>query len=191
LAGKLPLFFNQEKVYLADYSGGTDPTLDISNYINSGSLLVNYAGHGNPTLWAGSGVYTVSDVNALNNTEKLAVVTVANCLSGFFVGKDNASMAEAFLGLPDNKGAVAVWAPTGLGYAYGHKALLEEFYHAIFADNVSELGAAATIAKSNLYAKNPGLSELVETYVFFGDPATRIHVVSHNEVYMPAIPNGE
>lgn len=191
LAGKLPLFYNREKVYLADYFTGEDPTVDITNYINNGSALVNYAGHGNPTLWAGSGVYTVSDVNALTNTNKLAVVTVANCLSGFFVGKDSASMAEAFLGLPGNKGAVAVWAPTGLGYAYGHKALLEEFYNAIFVDDVYELGVAATIAKTNLYNNNPGLSELVETYVFFGDPATRIHVVPHNDVFMPSISNGE
>jgi hypothetical protein len=99
-------------------------------------------------------------------------------------------MAEAFLGLGGNKGAVAVWAPTGLGYAFGHKALLEEFYNAVFKEGVTELGLAATIAKSRLVDKNPGLGELAETYVFFGDPATRIHVVPHTESYLPIINNG-
>lgn len=188
LIGKMPLFYMPHRIYLRGYT--QDPTPEITNYINNGSLLVNYAGHGNPTIWAGSSVFTVNDVNALNNTNKLTVVTVANCLSGFFVGKDNTSMAEALLGLPGNKGAVAVWAPTGLGYAFGHKALLEEFYNAIFKENILELGRAATIAKVNLYAKNSNLAELVETYVFFGDPATKIYVVPHEEIYLPIINNG-
>jgi hypothetical protein len=61
MAGILPLFFNRERVYLADYTSDQDPTIDITNYINNGALLVNYAGHGNPTIWAGSAFYTVSE----------------------------------------------------------------------------------------------------------------------------------
>ena len=187
LISRMPPFYSPQRVYLKNYTQGQDPTVDITNGINSGRLLVNYAGHGNPTLWAGSAVFNVNDVNALNNTNKLSVVTVGNCLSGFFVGKDPASMAEAFLSLPGNKGAVAVFAPTGVGYAYAHKALLVEFYDAIFKDDIYELGMVATVAKIKMYSNNSGLAELVKTYVFFGDPATKITVTPSKEMYIPFV----
>jgi hypothetical protein len=42
------------------------------------------------------------------------VVTIANCLNGYFVG-EKVCMAEEFLRRQD-RGAVAVWAATSLGY---------------------------------------------------------------------------
>ena len=74
------------------------------------------------------------------------MVVVGNCLNGFFAGpKDNASLAEVFL-RRENAGAVAVWAPTGLGYSLGHRILLDEFYKAIFMQDQLALGAATVFS---------------------------------------------
>jgi len=100
------------------------------------------------------------------------VVTIANCLNGFFTGpQPQVAMAEEFLRLQD-KGAVAVWAPTGLGYPSGHQVLMREFYETIFQDDVYALGEATTVAKIATYDYNNTWGELVETFVLFGDPAT-------------------
>jgi hypothetical protein len=177
LAGRLPYYYTANKVYKGLYPPGDNPTADISAYINSGSLLVNYAGHGNPNTWAGS-LYTTSHVSALNNTGKPVVLTTANCLNGFFVGRTKPSMAEAFLNHPDG-GAVSVWAPTGLGFPSGHQSLLVEFYKAIFEQDILALGAATTTAKIKMYSQHGFWGELVETFVLFGDPAMPIGVTGN------------
>ncbi len=189
LAGRLPFNYEKVKIYRRDYIGGGDITADISGAINGGSLMVNYIGHGTVDLWAGSDVYTAADVLALTNTNKLSVVTVANCLSGFFVGRANPSMAEAFMRL-QNKGAVVVWAPTWFGTPQDHRALMQRFYDSIFEDEVPTLGAAAWIAEVYLYSLiGPGV-ELLETYAYFGDPATRMIVFPSEEIYLPIVNNG-
>jgi hypothetical protein len=60
-----------------------------------------------------------------------------------------------------------------------------EFYHAIFQQDMYGLGAATTAAKLNVYAQSSLWSELVETYVLFGDPAMELGVPA-NEPYVKA-----
>lgn len=189
LAGSLPFTYESQKIYRSSYGGGGDITADISSAINNGSLLVNYIGHGTVDIWAGSGVYTSADVLALNNINKLSVVTVANCLSGFFVGRANPSIAEAFMRL-QNKGAVVVWAPTWFGTPADHRILMQRFYDAVFEDDVPSLGAAAWIAEVYLYTLTGPGAELLETYAYFGDPATNMVVFPSEEIYLPIINNG-
>jgi hypothetical protein len=172
LADLLPFYYTANKVYVRNYPPG-DPTTDITNRINDGSILVNYAGHGGTYTWGkwtGGWIFQSSDVTALSNTHKLPVVTAADCLNGYFVGTTT-SMAEEFQRLSD-KGAVAVWASTGLGYASGHKVLLGAFYEAIFQDDLYALGAATTAAK----IQSSSWSDLIKTFVLFGDPATQLGI---------------
>ncbi len=176
LAAQLPLNYSPNKVYAAGYPPG-DPTIDIKDHLNSGSILVNYTGHGNVDLWgawSGGLIFDRADITTLNNSGKLPVVAIANCLNGYFAGK-KVSMAEEFLQRPD-KGAVAVWASTSLGYSSGHRALMGEFYEAIFQKDQYALGAATTAAKIAVYAQSSSWDELVETFVLFGDPAMQLGI---------------
>ncbi|MCP4514996.1 MAG: hypothetical protein GY824_07190, partial [Delftia sp.] len=171
-AGLLPFYYTANKVYVDDYPPG-DPTDDISAAINGGSLLVNYSGHGvvgGWGSWSGGNIFTRGSVAALSNRYKLPVVTIANCLNGYFAGK-NVSLAEEFM-RRDDRGAAAVWAASGLGYSSGHRVLLREFYDAVFQDDVYALGAATTAAKVAAYSQSSFWGEMVETFVLFGDPAT-------------------
>jgi hypothetical protein len=181
-AASLPYYYTANKIYVRYYPPG-DPTTDITDHINNGSLLVNYSGHGNVKwwgAWTGGSIFERSHVNALSNTNKLPVVTLADCLNGYFVGTET-SMAEAFLRRPDQR-AVAIWAATSLGYASGHQALIGSFYDAIFQDNVYELGAATWQAK----IENPSQGELIETFVLFGDPAMELGIPPYVESTTPA-----
>jgi hypothetical protein len=168
LAARLPYYYTAHKIYLASYSG--NPTSGIFAHINDGSLLVNYAGHGNRERWAN--IFIVDDIPVLNNAAKLPVVTAADCLNGFFIGS-SISMAERFIQRPD-RGAVAVWADTSLNYPSGHQWLMGSFYDAIFQKDTYALGAATTAAKVATYGHSISWRELVETFVLFGDPATQL-----------------
>lgn len=194
LAGLLSDDFTANRVYVKDYPPG-DPTTDISAYINSGSLLVNYTGHGNSLRWgswSGGTIYESADITALQNTGKLPVLTTADCLNGFFNGTGSLlSVAETFLQLKD-AGAVAVWAPTGLGYASGHRVLMAEFYKAMFQEQKYTLGAATTAAKIAVAGQNSSWDEMIETFVFFGDPAMRLGTSAalapdKYSVYLPVV----
>ena len=115
-------------------------------------------------------IFTGSNVDQLTNTDKLPVVTIADCLNGYFVDQ-SASMAEKFL-LQEDRGALAVWASTGLGYPSAHRVMMKAFYDAIFQDDIYGLGEATTLAKVAAFYQNPfSWGELVQTFVLFGDPA--------------------
>ena len=147
--------------------------------MNKGNLFINYAGHGAVDQWGNWNdvrIFATVHLPYLRNKGKLAVVTIADCLNGFFPGDQHLySLAEGFQRL-QNKGAVAVWAPTGLSFPYGHQLLMSEFYKEIFEKGNYELGVATTAAKINTFSLNNIWGELVETYILFGDPATRVPV---------------
>jgi hypothetical protein len=180
LATRLPPDYTVDKVYAEAYPPG-DPHAEIMNAIRNGTVLVNYTGHGEYFgwgLWNGeeNALLQASDVALLQNAGKLPVITVGDCLNGFFAGpQENPALAET-LQRQENGGAIAVWAPTGYGYAAGHRLLLDSFYEAIFAQDQLALGAATTSAKLATYAQSTFWRELIETYVLFGDPATRLGI---------------
>ena len=197
LVGLLPEGYAANKVSVGDYSSEGDPTKDILKYIDNGSLLVNYTGHGAVERWGlwgendSKSFFKRSDIASLKSTNKLTVMTVANCLNGFFPGpKTQISIAEGFQRVQD-RGAVAVWAPTALSYTSGHSILMKELYKAVFQDGQYGLGAITTAAKIDTYAQSKFWSELVETFVLFGDPATQLGVSSGSDVKLSVIsPNG-
>jgi hypothetical protein len=82
---------------------------------------------------------------------------------------NNDSLAEAFL-KADNKGAIAVFAPTGLGYTFEHQRLADELFKRLFQNQETELGPLTTAAK--ISARITGDS--VETFTLFGDPSLRL-----------------
>lgn len=192
LADALPADYTVTKVYAANYPPG-NPHTDVVNRINNGAIIVTYVGHGEYNSWGTwnydqSRIFDISDVAVLNNVDKLPFVVVGDCLNGFFAGpRARPALAEAFQ-RRDRAGAVANWAATGLGYPSGHEILLKELYGAIFTRYQLPLGVSTTAAKIATYAQSSFWRELVETYVLFGDPATRLGIpVPTQFVHLPLV----
>ena len=181
LASAVPHYYTVNKVYFNQYSdtSTTTPKQDINKHINNGVLLVNYAGHGDINawgLWDSKKVLPLDDINSLSNGDKLPLVTVANCLSGFFSSvKVTNSMAETFL-RADNKGAVAVWAPSWLDFPSGHRTLISNFYDHFFENDMYVIGHAVDRTKLGIYGQNHDWKTLVQTFILFGDPAMPLGV---------------
>ncbi len=68
---------------------------------------------------------------------------------------------------------MASWSPTGLGVASGHDYLDRGFFDAIFKDNLGTVGAGTAAGKLDLFATGSSL-DLLDTFLLFGDPATRM-----------------
>lgn len=177
LVERLPENFDVERVFLSQYPPGS-PTPDIFRHVNEGQVMVNYTGHGSRATWGVGDISGIlfenADAAVLTNSERLTVVTVANCLNGFFVARTaKPCLAEVFL-RNSAGGAVGVWAPTSLGFPSGHRLLVGEFYDAVFQEGQIGLGAAVLGAKLATLRNADFFADQVKSYTYFGDPAMRL-----------------
>lgn len=85
----------------------------VSAVVNEGRGMIDYIGHGSNTSW-GTTRFSVSDVNRLNNTNKLPMIWSVACVNGKYDYYSDC-FAEAWIkaGTPDEaKGAVGILAST-------------------------------------------------------------------------------
>ena len=104
----------------ADVNGYTCSAASISQHLNDGVGILNYANHGNEQMWAVASYCNVN-VNALTNDNKLPFIWSVACKvgkydntytddgAGFTVGQEDDCLAEAWMHATNN----STGAPTG------------------------------------------------------------------------------
>ena len=180
----VPTAYSAERIYLgvSPYTSTSATQQAIRSAINGGRLIVNYAGHASTQFWASESLLRFADVPNLTNT-LYPLMLPMSCWEGYYInpptasGADFSSLSEALVRAP-GKGAIASFAPGGEGIATGHHFMQEGFYTALFEDSITELGAATTAGKLNLYTSTAAYRELIDTYLLMGDPALRLRVAS-------------
>jgi hypothetical protein len=189
MAGHLPASVKVDRVYYGlTHTLPREATEAIVGAINDGRSIVNYVGHGAVQFWAGEHLFGFEDVNALTNGGRQPLVLPWTCYVGLFDYPGYPSLAESIV-RSEGKGAIASWAPSGLGTPAAHEVLATEFYQAVFTDGLHTLGPAMTQAKFSLWARSPEFEELIDTYVLLGDPATELAVprLLRYPVYLPVV----
>ncbi|MEW6776674.1 MAG: C25 family cysteine peptidase [Bdellovibrionota bacterium] len=167
--------------------GGVAPITDaIVAALDEGVLLAAYSGHGAQIAWADETIFRTLNTLAppgpsnpdhvalISNADKLAVLTVFDCLNAYFINPYSPSLGEVFLRDPDS-GVAAFWGPTGLSPPNLQHTVAEAFYHSTLVDGVVRLGDA-TRAAFQAAAADPNFPDLVNTWVLLGDPALRLKI---------------
>jgi hypothetical protein len=168
----LPADFVPQRVYLSSYSDVETATMDIISNINRGMLLTNYVGHGDVIHWAGEGLLEPSDIDLLNNRNRFTFMITLDCLNGYFAQPYYYSIGESFV-VPKNRGAIAAFSPSGLGYPWEHMILGKSIFSLIFEEGIDTLGEITTRSKIDAFAN--GVSEdILRTFTLLGDPATQL-----------------
>ena len=173
----LPEDYNPVKIYMKDFTTGTEANNAVITGLNNGAIATVYAGHGSVDNWAGEYMLETGDIPSLTNSDRLTFVTALNCLNGFFPlalsalepWNDGISLAEGLILSPD-KGAIAVFASTSLGYTSDHSLLAKETFSGLFGGIDKPLGQVTTEAKLGAFAGGAS-GEVVRTFTLFGDPA--------------------
>ena len=149
----------------------------ILTAINSGQLLVNYAGHGSEDEWSGDDLFDSTTASSLTNGTSLPVFLIMDCLNGFFQDVYEEPLAVALM-LAPNGGAVAVLASSGLNQAPPQTILDKLIVQGAMSSSQPALGDAILKAKS-------GISNLAvrKTYNLLGDPAMRIKLPKANPAH--------
>jgi hypothetical protein len=170
----IPSSFNVSKVYLMeypfDYKGEKPQAEDaVISAFNSGTLIINFIGHGNPDVWAHERVFKRSqDIARLKNKRKLPLVYTASCSIGFFFSPFSEGMAEEFVRAED-KGAVATISATWNVWPTPNAELNFKVYDLLLSGDSLSIGEALFIAKILR-----GLDGNDRRYVLFGDPAMKL-----------------
>ncbi len=140
----------------------------ILTAINSGQLLVNYAGHGSEDMWSGSDLFDNTAASALTNGNSLPVFLIMDCLNGFFQDVYEQPLAVTLM-LAPNGGAVAVLASSGLNQATPQTILDKLVVQAATGPSQLTLGEAVVKAKTGITD-----TAVRKTYNLLGDPAMEI-----------------
>jgi len=143
---------------------------DILTAINSGQLLVNYAGHGSVDQWSGDDLLDNTTANSLANGSSLPVFFIMDCLNGYFQDPDPYERPLAVsLMLAPNGGAVAVLASSGLNQAAPQTKLDKLVVQTALSSPRPAIGEAIREAKTGI--TDVGVRK---TFILFGDPAMQI-----------------
>jgi hypothetical protein len=188
----LPEVYTAEKVYykqVPEYDTAQEVRDAIVAAINEGRLLVSYVGHAADYWWAGEKLFRREDeIPLLTNSEVWPIMLPMTCKEGRFAWYRSGlnGLSETIVRAA-NKGAVASWAPSGLGVAVGHDYLEAGFFEAVFDHGIRRLGEATYEGKRNLWENGGGaLRDLVETYYILGDPALQINT-PNPRIYLPLV----
>ena len=131
----------------------------------------------------------LDDLSSLTNGGMQPFLFDMTCLTGKFQAFEDPTLAESTLRNYSDKGAAAVWGPTGLGVATGHVQLAEGLFTELFSGYPTDLGKATLAGKIDLLTDKPYYGDLVDTYVLFGDPAMELQLTNLVETftYLPFV----
>ena len=185
----LPNDIHTKKVYLTDYperyitelqTMGRDGAREdiMENFLN-GVSLVNYYGHGDPSVWAQEKVFVNNDLSRLDVNKQYPMIIGATCSWGRSDNPDFQSMAEEMVTMEEN-GAIATLA-TVRSVFHGNSSVnnvkfVEDIMRGLF-EGYPDHAYSPLMGDAVLYAKNRsnnlyGTSRINNNmkFMYFGDP---------------------
>ncbi len=183
----VPDSFEKQKIYLIEYPSERDPstsgimkpaaTAALLDRLNKGTLIVNYVGHGAPSLWAHERLLKQSrDLDLIQNYHRLAFWVAATCDFGRFDDPLEQIFAEELFVAKD-RGGIGFLSSTRLAYADLNTALNRMFYVHLFNGEkpTERIGVALMKAKlANFSLTND------QKYHIFGDPVMRLRAPKYS-----------
>lgn len=176
----IPADILQNKIYMVEFPKDNSPggrrkprvTDQLLNAVNtSGTLLLNWIGHGNPRLWAHEAIFEKeSTIPLMTNLDKLFFLTAATCDFGRFDQSENQSGAEDLV-LSRKGGAIGVFSASRVVFSLENAEINQLFYKQLFsAKNERQycIGDAYYAVKQVMHADND------EKFFLLGDPTLQL-----------------
>ena len=179
----LPNTVRVRKTYLPDFPTENTPggrrrpgaTQDMIAAVNSGALILNWIGHGNPRVWADeSFLQRDLTIRQFTNLDRLFFLVAATCDFGRFDHYREQSGAEEMVSSPVG-GAIGTFAAGRTVYALDNAAISQELYRQIFRNTSSNeaprLGDLLFRVKQSFFT---GSSNNDRKFCLLGDPTVRL-----------------
>ena len=158
-------------------AGRRMPTVNkaIIDAINNGTLILNYVGHGSPSLWAHEEVFVKSTTIPQLHNKKYFFLSAATCDFGYYDIPDFQSSAEELLFLK-NAGAIGVYTATRLVYSSLNHSLMYQFFGDLLRSARDTMNLSIPIGKANFLTKQifHGIND--QKYHILSDPTLRLAI---------------
>lgn len=169
---------NLNKIYFDAYrqeslAGGTRyPNVEqaLNESVNTGSLLINYTGHGGESGWAQERVLTVDQINKWNNKNYLPIIFTATCSFSRWDDPEITSAGELAL-IKKDGGIPSLFSTTRIVFASYNFDLNQSFLKALF--DIANVGKPISFGDVFKAAKNNnvgGLNINSRNFTLLGDP---------------------
>ncbi|MFM7719634.1 MAG: type IX secretion system sortase PorU, partial [Sediminibacterium sp.] len=176
--------WNHKKLYLDLFkasqtlTGNTYPDVNkaIQEAVQSGTLVLNYTGHGNYLRLTEEAVISKSEMQSWDNAGKLPMMVTASCDFAPYDQPGSAPIGFDAL-MQNDKGIIALVAANRLVFAYSNKQINDAFMQALLVPNSNgqfrTIGQALQAAKKYNFSRN---GDRLNAFKFglMGDPAMRI-----------------
>ncbi len=174
------LNINVKKFYVDAYPQESDggerrsPILRnvLNNRVNSGSLIVNFTGHGAEYGWTSEGILDISSIKSWRNAKRLPFFLTATCEFGRYDDPAKRSGAEEILIHPDG-GGIGLITTTRPVFANTNYIVNEAFYrHALRPMPNGEMPRLGDLVR---LTKNASMSgDINRNFALLGDPSMRL-----------------
>jgi len=172
--------FNITKIYADAFvqqtsSGGERyPTVNeaINNAVETGSLVVDYFGHGGENGWAQERILEIEQINNWRNPNTLPLLITVTCEFSRFDNPDKETAGE-FTFKNTNGGAIAMISTTREIFISVGQSFNRVLVKKLFAFNNEDFTIAQALMETKNDPASPNSDQRLFVY-FFGDPAMKL-----------------
>lgn len=171
-----------EELVLANGTDGVAEKADLLSRLESPATspaFLTYSGHGSNTLWANEQLLSTADLPGITTDGRWPVIATFTCLNGYyaFPGSSVRCFGEAWLLGPQETGAPANIAPTGVDFYSLQREFMEGFFEQWSEDNRPlTIGRMFHRAQLRFALDFPELGVTWRNYLLFGDPGTPVPI---------------
>jgi hypothetical protein len=168
--------FNPNKIYIDAYPIEVSPGFKrapevnevIINTIETGTLIINYTGHGNEIQWAKTRVFDKNTIESLENMHRYPLFVTATCEFGRHDDPQLISGAEDLI-VKEDAGAIAMITTARPVFSSSNYSLNLAFYNQVFAIKDGLHPQLGDVFKST---KNNSLNGVLNrNFSLLGDPS--------------------
>ena len=179
--------YNAGRLYLDDYSqerlGGRQSSSSakeaLFRAIERGSLMVNFNGHGNASVWTDEEIFNAKSIDALSNSDRLSLFVTATCEFGRHDRPRSVSEGERLLFHPFG-GAIALMTASRPVYASANYDLNSAFADALFRQEGGRYGRLGDVMR---WTKNNDIAlGGNRSFILLGDPSLRLQYPRYEAV---------
>ena len=178
---------NVDKIYLDAFvqtsgaGGSTYPEVNdaINKKMFTGSLLMNYVGHGGVFGWAKERVLTFDDINTWENIDKLPLFITATCEFGPY-DQDGEYTAGERVYFSEKGGAIALLTTVRLVYSDRNEEINRNF-----VTKLLEANQAGTVVLGDVLSASKNITFTADgnrKFTLLGDPALIVGFPKHKIV---------
>lgn len=190
LAGTyIPGSFDVKKVYAAVYPtvftslGRRKPTLNqaIIDIVNSGTLILNYIGHGSPELWAHEQIF-IKDVTIPQFRNKdYFFLTAATCDFAYYDKTSGKSSSEEIM-MKEKSGAIGVFSSVRPVNSFSNAELTYKLFNRMLYSARDTLNLPIPVGLAYMLAKSTGIVDIQNDSKFhlLADPTLRLAIPQYS-----------